>query len=67
MCYLQVVELTPYVRPAGRFLYPSTLIKMAEEGRALTETRFPTLNERVAEMVQGVIDLATKAEKGRAA
>jgi len=42
-------------------------LKAAEEGRALTETRFPTLNERAAQMVQGVIDLATKLEEGQAA
>src|SRR5580692_1915479 len=32
MRYLQLIELASYVRPAGRFLYPSTLIKMMESG-----------------------------------
>ena len=42
-------------------------LKAAEEGRALTETRYPSLNERAAQVIQGVIDLATKLEKGQAA
>lgn len=62
-----------YITQAGYSVLSGSLpeklsyLKAAEEGRALTETRFPTLNERAAEMVQGVIDLATKVEKGRAA
>jgi hypothetical protein len=32
MGYLQVVKLPTHMRPTGRFLYPSTLIKMMESG-----------------------------------
>ena len=62
-----------YITQAGYSVLSGSLpeklayLKAAEEGRALTETRFPTLNERAAQMVQGVIDLATKLEEGQAA
>ena len=62
-----------YITQAGYSVLSGSLpeklayLKAAEEGRALTETRFPTLNERAAQMVQGVIDLATTLEEGQAA
>jgi chromosome partitioning protein len=62
-----------YITQAGYHVLSGSLperlayLKAAEEGRALTETRFPTLNERAAQMVQGVIDLATKLEEEQAA
>lgn len=62
-----------YITQAGYQVLSGSLperlayLKAAEEGRAPTETRFPTLNERAAHMVQGVIDLATKLEEEQAA
>ena len=59
-----------YIMQAGYSVLSGSLpeklayLKAAEEGRALTETRFPTLNERAAQIVQGVIDLATQLEEG---
>jgi chromosome partitioning protein len=52
---------------AGSLPEKLAYLKAAEEGKALTETRFPTLNERAAQLVQGVIDLATTLEAGEAA
>jgi chromosome partitioning protein len=62
-----------YIRQAGYTVLSGSLpekigyLKAAEEGRSVTETRFATLNERAAEMVQGIIDLATKLNRGQAA
>lgn len=62
-----------YIQQAGYNVLPGSLpekigyLKAAEEGRAVTETRFTSLNERAAQMVQGVIDLATKLDQERAA
>jgi chromosome partitioning protein len=62
-----------YITQAGYQVLSGSLperlayLRAAEEGRALTETRFLTLNERAAHVVQGVIDLATKLEEEQAA
>jgi chromosome partitioning protein len=62
-----------YIAQAGYKVLPGVLpeklayLKAAEEGRALTETRFSSLNERAAQTIQGVIDAVTKLEKGQAA
>ena len=41
--------------------------RASDEGRALTETRFLTLNHRADKLAQSIIDLVTKLQKGRAA
>jgi chromosome partitioning protein len=62
-----------YIRDAGYPVLSGSLpekvgyLKAAEEGRSVTETRFSSLNERAAEMVQGIIDLATKLDRTKAA
>ena len=33
----------------------------------LTETRFPSLNKRSDELAQGIVDLITQMQKGKAA
>lgn len=62
-----------YIRDAGYRVLHSSLaeklgyLKAAEEGRAVTETRFSSLNERAAEVAQGIIDIATKLYRDKAA
>lgn len=62
-----------YVQDAGYEVLAGSLpeklgyLKAAEEGRAVTETRFTTLNDRAAELAQGIIDLATKLHRKQAA
>jgi chromosome partitioning protein len=62
-----------YIRDAGYTVLSGSLpeklgyLKAAEEGRAVTETRFTSLNERAAQMVQGIINLAAKLDKEQAA
>jgi chromosome partitioning protein len=62
-----------YIRDAGYTVLAGSLpeklgyLKAAEKGRSLTETRFRSLNKRAAEMVQGIIDLATKLDREEAA
>ena len=62
-----------YIRDAGYKVLHGSLpekigyLKAAEEGRAVTETRFSSLNERAAEMAQGIIDFATKLYREKAA
>jgi len=62
-----------YIRDAGYSVLAGSLpeklgyLKAAEEGRAVTETRFSSLNDRAAELAQGIIDLATKLNKEKAA
>lgn len=62
-----------YIQQAGYSVLSGSLpeklgyLKAAEEGRAITETRFASLNARAAEMIQGIIDLATKRSREKAA
>lgn len=62
-----------YIQQAGYAVLPGSLpeklgyLKAAEEGRSVTETRFTSLNKRASEMVQGIIDLATKLDREEAA
>ena len=62
-----------YIRDAGYAVLAGSLpeklgyLKAAEEGRAVTESRFPSLNARAAELTQGIIDLATKLDQEKAA
>jgi len=69
----EIQEAREYVAEAGyRVLAGSLPEKTAyrrasDEGRSLTETRFPSLNKRSDELVQGIIDLVTFMQKERAA
>lgn len=69
----EIQEAREYVAEAGyRVLAGSLPEKTAyrrasDEGRSLTETRFPSLNKRSDELVQGIIDLITLMQKERAA
>jgi len=69
----EIQEAREYVAEAGyRVLAGSLPEKTAyrrasDEGRSLTETRFPSLNKRSDELVQGIIDLITLMQKEKAA
>ena len=62
-----------YIQQAGYKVLSGSLpeklgyLKAAEEGRAVTETRFASLNQRASEMLQGIINLVAKLDKERAA
>ena len=69
----EIEEARSYVTQAGyRVLAGSLPEKTAyrrasDEGRSLTETRFPSLNRRSDELAQGIVDLITQMQKGKAA
>ncbi|MDQ2832357.1 MAG: phosphonate ABC transporter ATPase [Acidobacteriota bacterium] len=69
----EIVEAREYITEAGyRVLAGSLPEKTAyrrasDEGRSLTETRFPSLNKRSDELAQGIVDLITQMQKGKAA
>jgi len=69
----EIQEAREYVAEAGyRVLAGSLPEKTAyrrasDEGRSLTETRFPSLNKRSDELVQGIIDLISLIQKEKAA
>lgn len=71
--HLELIESQNYITDAGyRVLSGSIPEKIAyrrasDEGRSLTETRFPTLNQRADRLAQSVIDLVAKLQKGKAA
>ena len=66
---LELIEAQTYITEAGyRVLTGSIPEKIAyrrasDAGRALTETRFPSLNDRSDELAQSVINLVTKLKK----
>jgi chromosome partitioning protein len=68
--HLELNEAQSYITDAGyRLLTGSIPEKTAyrrasDEGRTLTETRFPTLNQRADRLAQSVIDLVTKLKGG---
>jgi chromosome partitioning protein len=69
----EIAEARDYITQAGyRVLAGSLPEKTAyrrasDEGRSLTETRFPSLNRRSDELAQGIVDLITQMQKGMAA
>jgi chromosome partitioning protein len=71
--HLEVTEAQTYIADAGyKVLSGSIPEKIAyrrasDEGRALTETRFPTLNQRAEKLAQSIIDLVAKLQSGKAA
>jgi chromosome partitioning protein len=67
----EIEEAREYITQAGyRVLAGSLPEKTAyrrasDEGRSLTETRFPSLNKRSDELAQGIVDLITQMQKGK--
>jgi chromosome partitioning protein len=67
----EVMESQNYLSEAGyRVLSGSIPEKIAyrrasDEGRALTETRFQSLNEKADKLAQGIVNLVTKLQKGK--
>jgi chromosome partitioning protein len=41
--------------------------RASDEGRSLTETRFPTLNQRADKLAQSIIDLVAKIQNRKVA
>lgn len=58
----EIEDARAYLREAGYEVLPGTLPekvgyrRASDEGRALTETRFASLNERAEEVAQGMVD-----------
>jgi chromosome partitioning protein len=71
--HLEVTEAQTYITDAGyKVLSGSIPEKIAyrrasDEGRALTETRFPSLNQRADKLAQSIIDLVATVQRGKAA
>lgn len=69
----ELEEAQNYVKQAGYFLLPGFLAekvgyrRASDEGRAPTETRFPSLNAKADVLAQGIIDRATHLTAERAA
>jgi chromosome partitioning protein len=69
----EIEEARDYIRQAGYLLLAGSLPektafrRASDEGRSLTETRFPSLNKRSDEMAQGIVDLLTEIQKGKVA
>lgn len=64
-----------YLTEAGYDVLPGSIplkdeyVRASDEGKALTETRFPSLNARAEEVIQAMVDkiskLSAQTEKGR--
>lgn len=58
----EIEEARSYLREAGYVVLTGTVPekvayrRASDEGRALTETRFPSLNQRAEEVAQGLVD-----------
>ncbi len=69
----EIAEAREYIAQAGYRLLSGSLPektayrRASDEGRSLTETRFPSLNKRSDELAQGIVDLITQMQKGKAA
>lgn len=69
----EIAEARQYLEQAGyRVLAGSLPEKIAyrrasDEGRAVTETRFASLNQRADALAQSIVDLATTLAEGKAA
>jgi chromosome partitioning protein len=69
----EIEEARDYIRQAGYLVLAGSLPektafrRASDEGRSLTETRFPSLNKRSDEMAQGIVDLLTEIQKGKVA
>lgn len=62
---IEIAEARDYISQAGFAVLPGSIPekiayrRASDEGRALTETRFSSLNARSDELAQGIIDLVT--------
>jgi chromosome partitioning protein len=71
--HLEVAESQNYITDAGYKVLAGAIPekiayrRASDEGRSLTETRFPTLNHRADRLAQSIIDLVTKIQKEKAA
>ena len=69
----EIEEARDYVTQAGYSVLAGSLPektayrRASDEGRSLTETRFPSLNKRSDTLAQGIVDLITRIQKGKAA
>jgi chromosome partitioning protein len=71
----EIAEARSYLQQAGYSILPGALPekvayrRASDDGRALTETRFPSLKERAEELAQGMVDrisqLSAKTAKKR--
>lgn len=67
----EIEEAREYIQQAGYGVLPGSLPektafrRASDEGRSLTETRFPSLNKRSDEMAQGIVDRITHLQKGK--
>jgi chromosome partitioning protein len=65
----EIQEARDYISQAGFTVLPGSIPekiayrRASDEGRALTETRFSTLNARSDELAQGIIDLITPKQR----
>ena len=67
MRYLQVIELATHMRPADRFLYPSTLIKMMESGVGIGLQRAAEVTQMFSRMLTTTIGRVSKPHRRRCA
>ena len=69
----EIAEARAYISQAGYRILAGELPERTayrranEEGRAVTETRFPALNERASQLAQSIVDVVSKLEAGAAA
>lgn len=69
----EIAEARVYIGDAGYRIVQGALPertayrRASDEGRAVTETRFPSLNDRADQMAQNIVDVLTRLQKGRAA
>jgi chromosome partitioning protein len=67
--HIEVNEAQIYITDAGSRVLPGSIPekiayrRASDEGRALTETRFPTLNQRADRLAQSIIDLVSKLKR----
>jgi chromosome partitioning protein len=70
---LEIIEAENYIIEAGYVVLPGAIPekiayrRASDAGRALTETRFASLNARSDELAQGIVNLATKIAKAKVA
>jgi chromosome partitioning protein len=69
---IEIAEARSYIGQAGYGVLPGSIPekiayrRASDEGRALTETRFASLNARSDELAQGIIDLITPKKRAKA-
>jgi chromosome partitioning protein len=69
--HLELIESRNYITEAGYKVLAGAIPekiayrRASDEGRSLTETRFPTLNRRADKLAQSIIDMVMALQKGR--